>query len=112
MDMNWFNGSEEELIARFNVGEGGYAIPATALVDETTGKDRDAQLQEEFEAAKQVFMENHGDYQEASQDPKRYFANGRRPDFHSAPAAHSIQTAEERQWVRSYFIDKAVSQAN
>jgi hypothetical protein len=35
---DWFNGSEEELIARLNVGEVGYAIPATALVDETTEK--------------------------------------------------------------------------
>jgi len=116
MDLNWFNGSEEELVERFNVGDGSYSLPATALVDEANGQagDTDAKLMMEFEAAKQMCVNHHGDYQEAGQDPKRYFANGRRPNFHSLPegraGAHAAQTAAERQWVRSYFIDKAVRQ--
>jgi len=113
MDLNWFNGSEEEMLARFNVGDGSYTMPSTALIEESGNAvvDKDAKLMEEFELAKRMFAQNHGDYQEPSQDPKRYFANGRRPDFHSAPAAHGAQTLEERRWVRSYFIDKAVRQA-
>ncbi|MBU1979408.1 MAG: glycoside hydrolase family 25 protein [Gammaproteobacteria bacterium] len=111
MDLNWFNGSEEELVERFNVGDGSYTVPAAVLADANAETDTEAKLMREFEQAKQAHGNFRGDYQEAGQEPKRYFANGRRPSFHSAHAAHAAQTAAERQWVRSYFIDKAVRQA-
>ena len=34
MDLNWFNGSEEELVSRFDVGDGAYTLPAAALASE------------------------------------------------------------------------------
>ena len=121
MDLNWFNGSEEELAQRFNVGSGVYTPPASAVVEgETADTEEEVDVDLEgkkvaFEMAKQVDLNYRGDYQEAAQETKRYFANGRRPGRHSPsmmqPAAHARMSAEERQWIRSYFISKAVRQA-
>ena len=119
MDLNWFNGSEEELVSRFDVGDGVYSLPAAALAsDEDANAALDAEEADakllEFEAMKQIDLNYRGDYQEPVQGTKRYFASGRQPKEFMIPtgksAAHSRMSAEERRWVRSYFIDKAVRQ--
>lgn len=120
VDLNWFNGSEEELVERFNAGDGVYTPPAAAVIEEESTEeaaeaaDPDGKMAA-FEDAKQVDLNYRGDFQDPNQEEKRYFASGRRPGRHSVPlgqtAAHTRMTSEERQWIRSYFINKAVRQA-
>ncbi len=119
VDLDWFNGSEQELIERFNVGKGEYKPPASAVIEnESEGSTDDFEYTDaklaEFEAAKNMDMNYRGDYQEVEQEAKRYFANGRRPYGHSIPnqrhASHGRQSDQEMQWIRSYFIDKANQQ--
>lgn len=110
VDLNWFNGSEQELVDRFTQDGASYVPTTTGTVSAVSTEADEKMLA--FEMAKQVDMNYRGDYQEAEQGSKRYYANGRRPRRHSIntdrPGAHIRPTLEEVQWVRSYFVDKAL----
>lgn len=125
VDLNWFNGSEAELVERFVQDGTDYtppAVPSEADEDEeevaSGGKEyaADPDKLAAFEQAKNVDPQYRGDYQEAVQGPtKRYYASNRwrKPGRHSVNQPkrnipHGLRSADERQWVRSYFVEKAL----
>ena len=111
VDLNWFNGSEEELVERFTQDGYSYVPQSNEAVEENNMSDEMADAMDPktivFEMAKNINPQYKGDYQEARQETKRYFANGRgrRMSRHSGKIRH---TSDEVQWVRSYFVDKAL----
>lgn len=117
VDMNWFMSTEAELISRFGVSNQAYHPPtstSSAAAAKSIVDDTEAELEREFEAARQMGAHYRGDYQEPLPEEKRYFASGRRPNLHSLPrnpsSAHLQPSTDEMQWIRSYIIDKAVRQ--
>lgn len=105
VDMNWFMGSEEEMIRRFGITSKPYQAPVSQAASAgAKGAEMPPldELELEFEAARDLDPQYRGDYQESVPEEKRYFASGRRPSRHSPPSS------TEMQWVRSYFVDKAV----
>ena len=118
VDLNWFNGSEQELVERFTLDGAAYSpgTTAAAMASSTTENAADETANEKalaFEMAKQVDLNYRGDYQDPEQNMKRYYASGgRRPRRHnidmSRSAAHMRPSSDEVRWVRSYFVDKAL----
>ena len=122
VDLNWFNGSEQELVDRFTLDGATYnPSQSTTAAEEIESDDAiiitsdslDAK-EMTFEMAKHVNPQYRGDYQEGSQESKRYFANGRgrRKGMRSGKVQSRVmpgaRTADEIRWVRSYFVDKAL----
>ena len=121
VDLNWFNGSETELVERFVQNGTAYTPPEIpSMPDEEGATEKEYAGSEDkksaFERAKNVNPQYRGDYQEAVQGPtKRYYASNRwrKPSRHSAgqqkrSVSHGLRSADERQWVRSYFVEKAL----
>lgn len=118
VDLNWFNGSEQELVDKFTkdaaVIETLTSLPASnGEIQNTIDESADPKVIA-FEMAKQVNPHYKGDYQEINQNAKRYYASSRfrKPSRHSAKnmirSFQGKRTSEEVQWVRSYFVDKAL----
>ena len=120
MDLNWFNGSEAELVERFVQDGTSYTPVVTTETEENETAEEeytsDASKLAAFERAKNVNPQYRGDYQESNQGPtKRYYASNRwrTPGQHSKgkpkrTVNKGLRTTEERQWVRSYFVEKAL----
>lgn len=117
VDLNWFNGSEQELVDRFTLGGSSYSAQSTAANSEAIPAENasveSSPKMTAFEMAKHINPHYRGDFQEANQQPKRYYASGRRRSSRHTVSvkqhsANLTRSSEEVQWVRSYFVDKAL----
>jgi len=118
VDLNWFNGSEDELKARFLAKKSSNSNRKFAAVDETyeeelTVPDRADTKAYAFTSEESLDPNYKGDYQEPEQANFQKVSMHQRPsagnESHTRSTAHLNTSADEMQWLRSYIIPKAVT---
>ena len=92
VDLNWYTGSEEELIEQF-ISKGSAPV-------RTSKPDQNMPTEVIPEAKNAIDMNFKGDYQEISQDPDL------RPlQFNKPSGSEAKYSSQEENWIRSYFFN-------
>jgi hypothetical protein len=89
--MNWYTGSEEELIEQF--------VRKGNAIEQTTIPEQNALIQETFESKSIADISFRGDYQEEAQDPSFIPMQ-----FKKSKSAEAKYSSQEENWIRSYFF--------